>query len=127
MNEDEIGAHVVDAAINIHRKLGPGLLESVYEVVLAKELDKRGLKVERQVPIAIKYDGLLFKEGFRADIIVQRMVIIELKCVRKLTNAYKKQLLTYLRLSNMRLGYLLNFSEALMKHGIIRIVNNLGE
>ena len=109
------------------RKLGPGLLEMVYEVILAHELQQRGLHVERQIPIGIKYQGLKFDEGFRADLIIENKVIVELKCVEKLNNAHKKQLLTYLRLTGMRLGYLLNFAEALMKDGITRSVNRLVE
>src|SRR3546814_20940283 len=120
MTEDEIGKQVVDVAVSIHREVGPGLLEMVYEVLLAHELRRRGLRVERQVPISIAYQGLKFDEGFRADLVVEAKVIVELKCVEKLSNAHKKQLLTYLRLADKRLGYLLNFSEALMKHGITR-------
>jgi len=123
MNENEIGAIVVDCAVKIHMRLGPGLLESVYETVLAYELEKRGLSVERQVPIPIYYDDICFEEGFRADAIVDRKVILELKSVECITNAHKKQLLTYLRLSGMKLGYLLNFGEALMKDGITRTIN----
>jgi GxxExxY protein len=125
--ENDIGTVIVDAAVKIHRALGPGLLESVYEVVLSHELRKRGLGVERQVTIPIEYDGLRFDEGFRADLIVQDRVIVELKAVEHLNNAHKKQLHTYLRLTGCRLGYLLNFSEALMKDGIHRVVNALPE
>jgi len=127
MKENEIGRIVVDVAIKVHRELGPGLLESVYEVVLAHELQGRGLKVERQVPVSISYQGLLFDEAFRADIIVGRKVILELKSVERVTDAHKKQLLTYLRLTGMKLGFLINFGEALMKDGITRIVNGLDE
>ncbi len=127
MTENEIGKQVVDAAVGIHRELGPGLLESVYEVILAHELRQRGLQVERQVPVSIEYQGIKFNEGFRADLIVEQKVIVELKCVEKLNNAHKKQLLTYLRLTGMRLGYLLNFAEALMKDGVVRTVNHLTE
>ena len=95
--------------------------------LLAHELQQRGLQVERQVPIAIEYQGLKFDEGFRAELIVKNKVIVEFKCVEKLNNAHKKQLLTYLRLTGMKLGYLLNFSEALMKDGITRTVNHLIE
>jgi len=125
--ENRIGKHVVDCAITIHRELGPGLLESVYEVVLAHELQRCGFSVERQVPMSILYQGHNFEEGFRVDLVVEDKVIVELKSVERLTNAHKKQLLTYLRLSNMRLGYLLNFGEALMKSGITRMVNRLCE
>jgi len=127
MKENEIGRIVVDVAIKVHRELGPGLLESVYEVVLAHELQGRGLKVERQVPVSISYQGLHFDEAFRADIIVGRKVILELKSVERVTDAHKKQLLTYLRLTGMKLGFLINFGEALMKDGITRIVNGLDE
>ncbi|MCZ6525200.1 MAG: GxxExxY protein [Gammaproteobacteria bacterium] len=115
MTENQIGKWIVDVAVQIHREMGPGLLERVYESILAHELRQRGLQVERQLPIAIEYQGLKFDEGFRADLIVENKVIVELKCVEKLNNAHKKQLLTYLRLTGMKLGYLLNFSEALMK------------
>ena len=127
MTENEIGTIVVDAAVKIHLALGPGLLESVYEVVLAHELSKRGLHVERQVPIAIEYDGIRFDEGFRADIIVGEKVVLELKSVEKVTAVHKKQIQTYLRLTDCKLGYLLNFGAALMKQGITRAVNNLEE
>jgi len=125
MSEDEVGKHVVDVAVQIHRELGPGLLETVYEAVLAHALGRRGLYVERQVPVPFEYHGLTFAEGFRADLLVENKVIVELKCVERVHNAHKKQLLTYLRLANMRLGYLLNFGESLMKDGITRTVNRL--
>lgn len=125
MNENEIGSTIVTAAIQIHRKLGPGLLESVYEAILARRLHRNGLKVKRQLYLPIEFDGLRFEEGFRADLIVEDKVIIELKCVEAVTNAHRKQLLTYLCLSNIRLGYLLNFNESLMKRGVYRIVNGL--
>jgi len=127
MDENEIGKEVVDAAIVVHRELGPGLMETVYEVILLDELRKRGLRAERQVPVDIKCRGVRFDEGFRADIIVEEKVILELKSVEKITNAHKKQLLTYLKLTGKRLGYLLNFGEAMMKHGITRTVNGLPE
>ena len=127
MEENEIGKHIVDSAIQIHRETGPGLLESVYEVILAHQLRQRGLDVKRQVAIPIEYRGLKFEEGFRADLIIESKVIVELKCIAKLNNAHRKQLLTYLRLTGMRLGYLLNFSESLMKNGIHRTVNGLKE
>lgn len=127
MTEDEIGKQVVDVAVRIHQEVGPGLLESVYEAILAHELRRKGLRVDRQVSIPIEYQGLTFDEGFRADLIVDNKVILELKCVERLNNAHKKQLLTYLRLTDKRLGYLLNFGEALMKQGIIRTVNRLQE
>ena len=123
MTENEIGTIIIDAAISIHRQIGPGLLETVYEAILAKELEKRGLKIERQKPIPIKFDGMKFEEGFRADIIVESKVILELKSIEKISPVHKKQVLTYLRLTGLKLGYLLNFGESLMKDGITRILN----
>lgn len=123
MHENEIGTIIVDCAVQLHQSLGPGLLESVYEVTLARKLAKRGLTVERQVAVPIEYEGDSFEVGFRADLIVETKVIVELKTLEKLHPAHKKQLLTYLRLTGMKLGYLLNFGEALMKDGIIRIIN----
>ncbi len=123
MKENQIGKIIVDTSINVHKRFGPGLLETVYEVVLTHELIKRGLEVERQVRIPILYEGIQFEEGFRADIIVNGKVIIELKSVEALNNAHKKQLLTYLKLTDMKLGFLLNFSEELMKSGITRVIN----
>jgi len=125
MNENEIGTIIVDSAISVHRGLGAGLLESVYETVLAHELENSGLMVQRQVSIPIKYNGMKFKEGFRADIIVENKVIIELKSVESVNKVYKKQVLTYLKLTNYKLGYLLNFGEPLMKSGISRIINGI--
>ena len=127
MDENEIGREVVDGAIAVHRELGPGLLETVYEVILLDEVRKRGLSADRQVTIPIVCRDVRFDEGFRADIIVEGKVIIELKSVERVTNVHKKQLLTYLRLTGMKLGYLLNFGEAMMKAGITRIVNGLPE
>jgi len=125
MNENQIGTIVVGAAIEAHRELGPGLLESIYETALAYELSERGLHIERQVSLPVRYKELEFDEGFRADIVVENLVILELKSVEKINNAHRKQIQTYLKLSNMKLGYLLNFGEALMKDGIVRAVNNL--
>jgi len=127
MEENDIGKVVIDAAVLLHRGLGPGLLETVYEVVLLDELRKRGLACERQVPTSIVCRGIRFDEGFRADIVVDDKVIIELKSIERITNAHKKQLLTYLRLTDMHLGFLLNFGEALRKDGITRTVNGLKE
>ena len=123
MNENEIGKIIVDSAVAVHKGLGPGLLETVYEVILASELEKRGLSVNRQVSIPIEYHGIKFDEGFRADILIENRVIIELKSVESINKAHKKQVLTYLRLTGCKLGYLLNFGEALMKDGISRIIN----
>jgi GxxExxY protein len=127
MTENEIGTMVVGAAIAVHRSLGPGLLEVVYEVVLERELVDRGLTVERQVPVAIEYKGIRFDEGFRADLIVAGKVVLELESVERVTAAHKKQVQTYLRLTGCKLGYLLNFGEATMKAGITRCVNGLEE
>jgi len=127
MTENEIGTIVLEVAIHVHREMGPGLLESVYEVILFHELKKRGLKVERQVPIPINYDGIKFDEGFRIDLIVENKVIVELKSVEHVSAAHKKQLQTYLRLAGFKLGYLLNFGDALLKKGIVRAVNGLEE
>lgn len=125
MTENEISKIVVDAAIAVHRELGPGLLETVYEVALAHELNQRGLQVDRQVSVPIHYRGIEFAVGFRADVIVEKKVIVELKSVEQIIEAHKKQVQTYLRLSGCKLGFLLNFGEALMKRGIIRVVNGL--
>jgi GxxExxY protein len=127
MTENEIGRIVVDAAVAVHRGLGPGLLESVYETVLAHELQRRGLEVKRQVPVPIQYQGARFDEGFRADIVVGGKVILELKSVERIAQAHKKQIQTYLRLAGCKLGFLLNFGEAVMKTGITRAVNGLEE
>jgi len=127
MTENEIGKIVVNCAVRLHQELGPGLLETVYEVLLAHELEQRGLKVERQVPVPIEFHGIRFDQGFRADLIVEGQVILELKSVESASKAHKKQVLTYLRLTGMKLGYLLNFGEALMKDGISRIANGVPE
>ena len=127
MDFDEITGTVVDAAISIHKEFGPGLLETVYEAVLCSELQRRGLQVKRQVPVPVRYRDLKFDEGFRADAIVEDKVILELESVEKVSVVHKKQLLTYLKLSGLKLGLLLNFGEALMRQGITRIVNGLEE
>lgn len=123
MNENEIGAIVVDRAVRLHKRLGPGLLETVYEVLLTHQLRDAGLQVTRQVPIPIEFGGVQFDEGFRADIVADEKVIIELKSVESVSPAHKKQVLTYLKLTGMKLGFLLNFGEALMKDGICRVIN----
>jgi GxxExxY protein len=123
MTPNETGTIIVGAAIALHRETGPGLLESVYEAVLAHDLQARGLHVARQVPIPIILRGIQFEEGFRADLIVEGQVLVELKSVEKLTKAHHKQVLTYLRLTGIKLGYLLNFGEALMKDGITRMIH----
>lgn len=125
MNENGIGTIIVDCAIHLHQALGPGLLESVYEAILTDKLEKRGLRVERQVVIPIEFEGISFNEGFRADLIVEKKVIVELKSVEKINPSHKKQLLTYLKLTGLKLGYLLNFGDVLMKNGIIRTINGI--
>ena len=127
MTENTIAKEVVDAAFRIHPTLGPGLLESVYETVLAYELDRRGLRAVRQQPIPVVYEGIRIDAGFRADLIVEDKVIVEVKSVELLAPVHKKQLLTYLRLADKRLGLLINFQVALIKNGITRIVNGLEE
>jgi GxxExxY protein len=123
VTENEIGKIVVDRAVNLHKELGPGLLENVYEVLLARKLESEGLRVKRQVPIPIKYDGIEFDEGYRADIIVNDKVLLELKSVESISSVHKKQVLTYLKLTKIRLGFLLNFGAPLMKDGITRLIN----
>jgi GxxExxY protein len=125
MNENEIGFIIVDTAVYLHKKLGPGLLESVYETILMKLLVRKGLHVQRQVPIPIELEGEQFDEGFRADLLIEGKVIIELKSVEKINPAHKKQLLTYLKLTNTKLGFILNFGAELMKHGIERVINGI--
>jgi GxxExxY protein len=122
---NKISGEIVDAAFHIHSKLGPGLLESVYEIILAKELEKRGFCVERQKAIPIEFEGTSFDEGFRADLIVENAVIVELKSVEQIAPVHSKQLLTYLRLLDYRLGLLINFGAPIIKEGIKRIVNRL--
>jgi len=125
MHENPISKEIVDSAYKIHTTLGPGLLESVYEVVLAHELQRRGLRVERQLPIPIEYEGIRFEEGYRLDLLVEDKVIVEIKSIEKIAPIHKKQLLTYLRLLNKRLGLLINFNEELIRNGISRTVNGL--
>jgi GxxExxY protein len=127
MRENEISAVIIDVAMHIHRTLGPGLLESVYEAIMTYELQKRGLSVQRQVSIPVNWEEVHLDVGFRADLIVEGLVVIELKSVEKTANVHKKQLLTYLRLTKLRLGLILNFGEDLMKNGITRVVNGLEE
>jgi GxxExxY protein len=127
LTENQLSKLILDAAFKVHTKTGPGLLETVYEVALAHELCKLGLRVERQVPIPIRYDELTFDEGFRADLLVEQKVIVELKSVEQLARVHSKQVLTQLRLSGHKLGLLINFGEIHLKHGIERIVNGLPE
>jgi iron complex transport system substrate-binding protein len=121
---EELTTEIIDRAFHLHRQLGPGLLESVYEVVLASMLEERGFRVERQKPIPIKAFGLSFDEGFRADLLVEGVVLVELKSVEKFAPVHGKQVLTYLRLLNLPVGLLINFGAATFKDGIKRIVNN---
>jgi len=122
---DEITGAIIDAAIQIHRDLGPGLLESVYEAVLAHLLEKRGFHVQRQTTVRFEYDGLVFEEGFRTDLIVDHQVLVELKSTQKCAPVHGKKLLTYLRLMNKRVGLLLNFGENTLADRLRRIVNDL--
>ncbi|MBG1271681.1 GxxExxY protein [Nostoc sp. WHI] len=125
MIENEVSGAIVDAAYKVHTTLGPGLLESVYETVMDFELRRRKLRVRRQVLVSIVYEGVLLEEGFRADLIVEDKVIVELKSVESVHPVHKKQLLTYLRLTDKRVGLLINFNVSLIKDGISRVVNNL--
>ncbi len=125
MTENEISKIIVDRALMIHRRLGPGLLESVYEKILSYELIKAGLKVEQQKGIPVVWNDEKLEFGFRADIIVENKVIIEIKSVELIAPVHPKQLLTYLKLTGIKLGLLINFNEVLIKNGITRIVNNL--
>ena len=124
MNVEETSAVVVDAAFHLHKDLGPGLLESVYEAVLARILEDRGLRVERQRIVAFDFRGMHFDEGLRVDLLVNGCLVVELKSVETLARVHSKQLLTYLRLLNLPLGLLINFGSATFKEGIRRIVNN---
>jgi len=123
-NTEELSAIVVDTAFHIHKELGPGLLETVYEAVLAKLLQQRGLHVVRQKPVPIEFAGLTFDEGFRADLVVEDKLVIELKSVKLLAPVHGKQLLTYLRLMKLPLGLVINFGAATFKEGVQRVVNN---
>ena len=125
MTENEIATIIVDACYKIHKILGPGLLESVYEAVLAYELEQRGLVVSRQQALPVVYESVRLDEGYRADLLVNGKVIVELKSVEKVAPVYKKQLLTYLRLPKLKLGLLVNFGDNLIKDGITRVVNGL--
>jgi iron complex transport system substrate-binding protein len=122
---DDITGKIIDAALKVHQGLGPGLLESVYETVLTKALEKSGIKVERQKPISFVYDDITFDDGFRVDLLVDDRVVVELKSVEKLAPVHSKQLLTYIRLMNLPVGLLLNFGASTLKEGLHRIVNDL--
>ena len=122
---DDITATIVDLAVKIHTALGPGLLESVYETVLARALEQRGFHVERQKPIRFEFEGIVFENGFRVDLLVEERVIVELKSVEHLTPVHFKQVLSYVRLMNLHVGLLINFGGVTLKEGLHRIVNNL--
>ena len=122
---DDITGTVVDAAFKLHSKLGPGLLESVYEVILARELARQGFLVERQRPVSFEYDGLVFDDAFRTDLLVNGLVVVEIKSVERSLPVHSKQLLTYLRPMDLRVGLLINFGAPTLKEGIQRIVNGL--
>jgi GxxExxY protein len=127
MTENEIAKIIVDAAFKIHKQIGPGLLESVYEAILAYDLRQRGLRVETEKAVPIHYESIILETAFRADLMVEEKVIVELKSVEDVAPVHKKRLLTYLRLADMRLGLLINFGAALIKDGISRVVNGLPE
>ena len=122
---DDITGAVVELALRIHKGLGPGLLESVYETVLSRDLDRHGFRVERQRPVSFEYEGLSFSDAFRIDLIVESQVVIEIKSIEKLSPVHHKQLLTYLRLMKLRVGLLINFGAPTLKEGLHRIVNGL--
>ena len=125
LSEEEIGKIILDSAFKVHTTLGPGLLESVYEAAMAVELKNRGLRVEKQVPIAVTYEGERLEVGFRADLVVEHKVLIELKSVEAVTPLFKKITTNYLKLIPLKLGYLINFNEVHLKDGITRVVNGL--
>jgi len=125
MTENEIASIIVNTAYEIHVKLGPGLLESVYEEILSYELEKQGLNVIKQKAIPVIWDDLKMELGFRADLIIENKVIVELKSVEAIAPVHPKQLLTYLKITGLKLGLLINFNEKLIKDGITRIVNKL--
>ena len=125
MTENEISTIIIDSALKVHRKLGPGLLENSYEACLCYELEKRGLTVERQKSLPLIYEEVTLEIGYRIDLLVENKVIIELKAVEKLNDVHLAQTLTYLKLSNCKLGLLINFNVVLIKNGIKRVVNKL--
>jgi iron complex transport system substrate-binding protein len=120
---NDITAAVIEAAIRIHRGLGPGVFESVYETVLCALLERRGLHVERQRPVSFTFEGIQFDQGFRIDLLIENSVIVEVKALDRVAPVHRKQLLTYLRLTDLRVGLLLNFGADTMKEGITRVVN----
>jgi iron complex transport system substrate-binding protein len=124
METDEITGIIINSSIKIHKDLGPGLLESVYESILYRDLQRLGLFVERQKPISFDYDGLHFEDGFRVDLLVEKMVVVELKSAENNNPVFSKQLLTYLKLLNLPVGLLINFGSSTLKEGLQRVVNN---
>lgn len=120
--EEEVAAKIVDAAYAVHKELGPGLLEKIYETCFCHELKKRGLSFQRQVDVSIEYDGIRFDEGLRLDVLVENLIICELKAVDKSNPVWEAQLLSYLRLTGKRVGFLINFNVAIVKNGIKRII-----
>lgn len=127
MTENELATVVVDAALKVHRALGPGLLESVYELVLAHELEQAGLAVQRQLEMPVTYGSVQFDTGFRVDLMVENKLIVELKSLETMSRVHRKQLLTYLRLADKRFGLLINFGAEVLKDGLVRVVNGLPE
>lgn len=125
MKENELSRIIVNTCFEIHTALGPGLLESVYETILFYELTEMGLKVERQKPLPLIWNKIKMNIGFRADLIVENLVLIEIKSVAEIAHVHPKQVLTYLKITGLKLGLLINFNESLIKNGIKRIVNNL--
>ena len=125
MHENELAEAVLDVAFEIHRRFGPGLLESAYKALMVHALRKRGLMVESEVPVPLHWDGIVIDVGFRADLVVGGLLMVELKSVEKMADVHKKQLLTYLKVSGKRLGLLINFGAALLKEGICRIANGM--
>jgi GxxExxY protein len=127
VSENTVARQIVDAAFRVHTTLGPGLLESVYEAALAYELEKRGLRITRQQGVPVGYETVPIHAGFYADLVVEDLVIVEIKAAETVAPVHKKQLLTYLKLADKRLGLLINFNVALIKDGITRIANGLKE
>ena len=125
MEENEVGERILGCALAVHKALGPGLLESVYETCLAHELRKAGLPVQRQLPLPVIYDGIEIEAGYRLDLLIADLVVVEIKALEDVAAVHRAQLLSYLRLGGYRLGYLLNFNVALMRNGIYRLVNGL--
>ncbi len=125
MNHNQITGQIIDSAMRVHSVLGPGLLESAYEACLLHELRKRNLAIESQVSLPVSYDGVLIEAGYRIDLLVENIVIVELKAVEKLLPIHRAQLLSYLKLSKKKLGHIINFNVVHLKEGIIRLANNL--